>query len=707
LTGESQTALSGLFLGLLEPATRSAAVGSLADALGVDTALLFLRDPDLGIPLPAPGFTQVLPDAEKWRQAATRAAEEGIVRGLRLPYPDLDTSTHAVAVGIPDGTALILLGGKPDPAHVQEAADWLPWVSRVLVAENGLRLAKAQERLAQSAVSTANRMSAALAGMRRSLETALRKADLEHVKAKREEEERRKFVALVENSGEFISMADLEGKVFYLNPAGCAMMGLSCPEGAQSMSLLDFLSEDFRPAFRELVLPALMATGHWEGEVRFRNPKIGRDLDVLQTLFLVKDPGNAAPLCIANVALDMTERKRAEEVLKHTEAQLLQSQKMESIGQLAGGIAHDFNNLLTAINGFAELSLPLVETGSALHENLGEIRKAGERAAALTRQLLAYSRKQILSAKILDLNAAVEHAYGMLSRIIGEDMHLRVLPGRDLGMVRADPTQLDQVLLNLVINARDAMPGGGAITLATETVELDEKAVLLHPEMVPGRYVLLAVSDTGMGMDRGVMARIFEPFFTTKEFGKGSGMGLPMVQGIVKQSGGFILVESEPGKGSTFKVYLPRVDSVAASEGTAAPVAENAYRGNETLLLVEDEEPVRKLARGILEMQGYRVLEGRDGLDGEAVSRAFTGTIDLLLTDVIMPKANGKALADRIASLRPDMKVIFMSGYTDEAILRHGLIEAKNNFIQKPFSPERLVRTVREVLDALVGSPLG
>jgi signal transduction histidine kinase/CheY-like chemotaxis protein len=467
------------------------------------------------------------------------------------------------------------------------------------------------------------------------------------------------------------------------------------------MSLTDFLCDDFRPAFRDLVLPALMATGHWEGEVRFRNPRTGKDLEVFQTLFLVKDPGDAAPLCIANVALDLTERKRAEEVLKDTEAKLLQSQKMESIGRLAGGIAHDFNNLLTAINGFADLSFSMVEPGSVLHGNLGEIRKAGERAAALTRQLLAYSRKQILSTKVFDLNSAVEHAYGMLSRLIGEDVHLRLLPGRELGMVRADPNQLDQVLLNLVINARDAMPGGGAITIATANAELDEKAVLLHPEVVPGRYVLLTVSDTGIGMDPAIVARIFEPFFTTKEFGKGSGMGLPMVQGIVKQSGGFILVESEPGRGSAFKVYLPRVEPVQDAKGPALPDPKANYRGNETILLVEDEESVRKLARGILEMQGYRVLEGRDGKDGEDVSRGFPGTIDLLLTDVIMPKANGKALAETIAPYRPGLKVVFMSGYTDEAILRHGLMEAKQNFIQKPFTPERLIKKVREVLDAV------
>jgi two-component system, cell cycle sensor histidine kinase and response regulator CckA len=700
LTAEAPTALSGLFLALLDADKRREAAASLARALGVDLALLFLRDPELGIPLPAPGFVQSLPDADSWRQAASRAAEEGLVRDLRLQRPQGDTSSPAMAVGIPDGTALILLGGNPDPGLVSESVEWLPWVSRVLTAENGLRLAKAQERMAQSAVSTANRMSTALEGMRRSLESALRKAELEHDKAMREEEERRKFVALVENSVECISMADPDGRVFYINPAGCRMLGLSCPDESREMTIPDFLSEDFRPAFRDLVLPALMATGHWEGEVRFRNARTGEEPHVLQTLFLVRDPGKAAPLCIANVALDMTERKRAEEVLKHTEAQLLQSQKMESVGKLAGGIAHDFNNLLTAILGFAELSLPQVEPGSTLYGNLEEIRKAGERAAGLTRQLLAYSRKQILSAKVLDLNAAVAHAYGMLSRLIGEDVHLRVLPGPGLGMVKADPNQLDQVLLNLVINARDAMPQGGTVTIATSNAELDEKAVLMHPEMTPGRYVLLTVSDTGTGIAPDVMARIFEPFFTTKEFGKGSGMGLPMVQGIVKQSGGYILVETAAGKGSVFKIYLPRVEPEQATADTAPIGRQTAFGGSETILLVEDEESVRRLARGILEMQGYRVLEGRDGQDGETVGRRFDGNIDLLLTDVIMPKSNGKALADSLTALRPGMRVVFMSGYTDEAILRHGFIEANNNFIQKPFTPERLVRTVREALDA-------
>jgi CheY-like chemotaxis protein len=298
----------------------------------------------------------------------------------------------------------------------------------------------------------------------------------------------------------------------------------------------------------------------------------------------------------------------------------------------------------------------------------------------------------------------VEHAHGMLSRIIGEDVLLRVQPGGDLGRVKADPNQVDQVLLNLVINARDATPSGGEITIATANVEWEGNAERVHPEMAPGRYVLLTVSDTGTGIDPGVMPRIFEPFFTTKEFGKGSGMGLPMVQGIVKQSGGYIVAESEPGKGSLFKVYLPRVEAVAVPAGAVPRGPPGGSRGDETILLVEDEESVRRLARGILELHGYRVLEGRDGQDGESVSRGFAGTIDLLLSDVIMPKANGKAMADRIASFRPGIKVVFMSGYTDEAVLRHGLIEDRTNFIQKPFTPERLVRAVREALDEKVGN---
>jgi signal transduction histidine kinase/ActR/RegA family two-component response regulator len=450
-----------------------------------------------------------------------------------------------------------------------------------------------------------------------------------------------------------------------------------------------------------MVLPAVKALGHWEGEVLFRGRREGGPVHVLQSLFIVRDAESRTPLCIANVARDMTVRKRAEEALKRTESHLLQTQRMESIGKLAGGIAHDFNNLLTAINGYAELSLALVDRPGQLHDNLSEIRGAGERAASLTRQLLAYSRKQVMAPRNLDVNAIVASMQNMLARIIGEDLVLSVSTHPGTATVKADPGQIEQVILNLVVNARDATPGGGQITIETRQVELDEAAVVVHPEILPGKYVLLAVTDTGTGMDPEVKARIFEPFFTTKEFGKGSGMGLSMVQGIVDQSGGYIYAYSEPGHGSTFKVYLPAVgaDEPAEPASSPFPCALGDYRGKETILLAEDEEAVRKLTRGLLEMQGYTVLEAQDGLEGERLGLTYPGSIALLLTDVIMPKRNGRELAARIQEARPGTRVIFMSGYTDDAIVRHGFIDKETRFLQKPFTPDKLVRTVREVLN--------
>jgi CheY-like chemotaxis protein len=369
---------------------------------------------------------------------------------------------------------------------------------------------------------------------------------------------------------------------------------------------------------------------------------------------------------------------------------------MESIGKLAGGIAHDFNNLLTAINGYSALSLTMVEPGSQLHGNLFEIKTAGERAAVLTRQLLAYSRKQVLAPKVLRINEIVSEMHNMLKRIIGEDLEMVLDLDPDLGAAKADPGQIEQVILNLVVNARDATPSGGRITLSTGNAVWGKSDV--PAGFAPGQYVLLSVRDTGTGMEPHIISRIFEPFFTTKEFGKGSGMGLSMVDGIVTQSGGFIKVESAPGKGSTFKVYLPKV-ALEENASHADVHSHDDLRGKETVLLVEDEETVRRFIRQILEMHGYKVMEGKDGQDGLKVSEGHEGSIDVLLTDVIMPRMNGRELAERILRARPRIKVLFMSGYTDDAIVRQGLLEADTNFLQKPFTPTQLATAVREILD--------
>ena len=398
--------------------------------------------------------------------------------------------------------------------------------------------------------------------------------------------------------------------------------------------------------------------------------------------------GRSARLVLAR---DVTARRQLEE-------QLRQAQKMEAVGQLAGGIAHDFNNLLTAILGCTQLLLHATPPEDQRREDVEEIKNAGLRAAELTRQLLAFSRRQVLAPKVLDVNAIVANMDKMLRRLLGEDVALVTHLAADLGPVSADPGQLEQVLLNLAVNARDAMPQGGRLTIETANVFLTEEYAERHHRLPPGPYVLLAVSDTGVGMDEITQKHLFEPFFTTKEVGKGTGLGLATVYGIVKQSGGYIWVYSEPGRGTTLKVYLPRVPGAAEPLPVAVESPE-LRRGTETVLLVEDAAPVRSLARKGLESYGYQVLEAADGPAALELSARHPRGIDILVTDVVMPGMSGRELAERLAPARPGMRVLYTSGYTDDAMVHQGVLRSGVAFLQKPFVPETLARKVREVLD--------
>ena len=382
------------------------------------------------------------------------------------------------------------------------------------------------------------------------------------------------------------------------------------------------------------------------------------------------------------------------------ELQLRQAQKMEAIGRLAGGIAHDFNNLLMVISGYSEFLLERLGPDPRLRGPAQEISNATERATSLTRQLLAFSRKQMLTPKVLDLNEVVAENLKMLTRMIGEDIDLVMVPGAAIGAIRADPGQIDQVIMNLAVNARDAMPQGGKLTIETANLTLDENFARTRAPLTAGNYVMLAISDTGIGMDTDTQSRIFEPFFTTKG-AKGTGLGLSTVYGIVKQSGGFIFVDSQPRRGTTFRAYFPRVDgredTVAAQDSPGLPRAE---RGHETILLVEDEINLRRLARQYLETHGYKILEAEDGAAALQIVDGHKGTIDLLLTDVIMPGMNGRELAARIMNLLPAVRVLYMSGYTENAIGHDGMLDAGINLLQKPFSLPALKDRVREVLDS-------
>jgi two-component system cell cycle sensor histidine kinase/response regulator CckA len=411
------------------------------------------------------------------------------------------------------------------------------------------------------------------------------------------------------------------------------------------------------------------------------------------TPLLTEDGRFTGILCLAQ---DVTGRRRLEE-------QLRQAQKMEAVGRLAGGIAHDFNNLLTVINGYSGLLLDALTGDDSRRDLAAEVLRAGERAAALTRQLLAFSRQQVVAPRLLDLNSVVADMEKMLRRVIGEDVELATSLQPGLRPIKADPGQVEQVLMNLAVNARDAMPQGGRLTIETRNVNLDESYVRVRPDVRPGPYVLLAVSDTGHGMTAEVKARLFEPFFTTKEAGLGTGLGLATVYGIVKHSGGHIEVYSEPGAGTTFKVYLPRAEGVG-KPGRSYQGEMVSPQGSETILVAEDEEGVRSLICAVLRGQGYLVLEAGNGEEALALCERHEGPIDLLVTDVVMPGLGGRQLAERLAGLHPrcfpQVRVLYLSGYTDDAVVRHGVLHEQVHFLQKPFSPVALAQKVREVLDA-------
>ena len=393
------------------------------------------------------------------------------------------------------------------------------------------------------------------------------------------------------------------------------------------------------------------------------------------------------------------ERTDALEALCNTEKQLLQAQKLEAVGRLAGGISHDFNNLLTVILGYSDIMKRNLQEGHPLRRNVEEIVRASERAASLTRQLLAFSRKQVMQPKVFELNMVVIDLEKMLRRMIGEDIELRVSLQSELGNIKADPVQLEQVIMNLAVNARDAMPRGGKLSIETSNLYLDETYAREHVSITPGDHVMLAISDTGCGMDEETRLHIFEPFFTTKEQGKGTGLGLSMVYGIVRQSGGNIWVYSEEGRGTTFKIYFPRVLASAEDYRRSSQVLDVPH-GSETILLVEDAELVRNLTRQVLETAGYRVLEAANAEAAIDLCERINGDrIDLLLTDVVMPGMSGNEMSRILLAKQPGMPVLYMSGYTDDAIVQHGVLEAGINFLQKPFTPGALASKVREVLD--------
>jgi PAS domain S-box-containing protein len=490
---------------------------------------------------------------------------------------------------------------------------------------------------------------------------------------------------ITENIGDLIGMLDQQGRYLYASPSYQNVLGYS-PAALAGATLFDYAHPDDLAALGEFWAQILSAG---VGQGAFRSRHSGGDwrwLEVAGTAVMRQGAQSVITVC-----RDITERKRLE-------AELIQSQKMESIGRLAGGVAHDFNNMLTAIGGYADLAIESLRPGDSIRSDLEEIQKATQRAANLTRQLLAFARRQVIEARVLNLNDLILDMNRMLQRLIGEDINLITLAQPDLGHVRADPGQIEQVLVNLAVNARDAMPNGGKLTIETSNVMLAAGA-LQHVRVAAGPYVLLAVSDTGVGMSAEVKRHLFEPFFTTKPPGQGTGLGLATCYGIIKQHGGYIWPYSEPEQGATIKIYLPRV-AEPASQQSAGPIDNDPLHGSEVVLLVEDEDAVRTLAARVLRKFGYRVVEANDGEHALQVARSYQGQIALLLTDVVMPRMGGQQLAEQLAAARPGIKVLFMSGYTDNALVNNDRLGLQVELLHKPFTPSSLTARVRMVLDA-------
>ena len=505
-------------------------------------------------------------------------------------------------------------------------------------------------------------------------------------RSERELERReRRMRALMDFANDAISVLSPEGVILEANPRLAELLGI------EQQDLIGRRLEDFAapgtPVQHRAEFEDLRRTG---GGRATRVPLRRSDGAIILVDFSLGLMHVGDEDLLLSIGRDVTQEV-------HLQRQLRQSQKMEAVGRLAGGIAHDFNNLLTVIIGNAESLRDQMDSNDPRREDSVEIISAGERAAGLTRQLLAFSRQQVLAPRVVDLVEVVRGTEKMLVRVIGEDVELETRLDPNTGHVFADPSQIEQVILNLAVNSRDAMPEGGTLTIETMSMELDEQYAITHPPANPGAYVMLGITDSGVGMTREVQARIFEPFFTTKEAGKGTGLGLATVYGIVKQSGGYIWLYSEPGNGATFKVYLPRVSADAQPLPVPAPAM--ATGGAETLLLAEDDPMVRRLARRSLEKMGYRVLSAEDAIQALELAESHSGQIDLLVTDVIMPGMSGAQLAKRLLAQRPMLKVLYTSGYAGDAIVRHGIPESSAEFLQKPYTPMTLASRVRQVLE--------
>ncbi len=621
----------------------------------------------------------------------TSTVNLSVVRGLREAYKHLSNFTPDLIItdlSLPDGKGIELLPGEKTET-----------VYPVIIMTSYGDEQMAVDALKAGALDYVVKSEVSLAAMSRIAERALRQWS--HItKRKRAEEALRESEEYLRAT--LSSMSDL---VFVLNRKG-VFTDFHRPENLHFLYadpkkyLNKHFSDVLPPSVSELLNEAIqkVVTTNTVQQFDYRLVDKGESLWFNARVSMRKGRvGEYDGVTI--VARNITQRKQAEEERARLETQLHQAQKMETVGTLAAGIAHDFNNLLLVINGFAELIQMEMQPGNVHQEAIDKILHAGRRAAELVSQLLAFSRKQIIRPQVINLYTTLGRVEKMLGRVIGENIELKTILHPNLWSIKVDPTQIDQIIVNLAVNARDAMPNGGQLTIEISNIVLDDDYIAHHLGTQAGDHILLAISDTGHGMNKEMQERIFDPFFTTKEVGKGTGLGLATVFGIVKQSGGDIWVYSEENIGTTFKIYLPRAQQPAVS-AVAARSKIDLPSGNETILLVEDDIGVRKLTRVVLEGQGYIILDARNGQNALQIAANHTSSIDLLLTDVIMPGISGKALAEKLAQTQPNLKTLFMSGYTNNAAVEHNIVNPDINFLQKPFSPKALAHKIREVLDS-------
>jgi PAS domain S-box-containing protein len=667
LQASALSLLDGLSDSLARQRDPESALGSTLDkcldATGLSFGAILLRGESGELTVKTDAGVPTTLDWAKHAQLLAYAADRG---GLLMPSNEAGAAGDDLLAAMGMGSALIVpLVARDDR------------LGALLLASNGDDLAGAEGEAAVRAVrSVAMQLGQALALSRMFTKLAATE---------------QRYRALLENAHDGIAIMSPDGILLELNRRGEEIMGLGRGEGLGkhiSLSSTPEVASSNAATYDK----ALEGRGGSTTPMAIARP----DGSVVHVEFSSTVVNVAGERFIFAIGRDVTERLRLEE-------QLRQSQKMDAVGRLAGGIAHDFNNVLSVILSYGELLLAEMKPGEPMRDDVEEIRKAGKRAADLTRQLLAFSRQQVIEPKVVDLNEVLTAMDRMLQRIVGADVELVSLPREKLGRVRVDPGGMEQVIMNLVVNARDAMPEGGTLTMETGNVVLDAEYAREHHGVKPGPHVMLAVSDTGVGMDRATQARIFEPFYTTKGVGKGTGLGLATVFGIIKQSDGSIWVYSEPGQGTTFKIYLPRVD--AAIDSIRAADSSTDLHGSETIILVEDDDQVRNVAREILLKNGYRVLEARNAGEAMLHSEKHQGVVHLLLTDVVMPQVSGPELARRLSILRPDMKVLCMSGYPDDSVVRKGILKSNIAYVQKPFTPAGLTTKVRRVLDEPSAKP--